>query len=97
MGNYVHRDTDLTTGHDCWPPTVPATFSETVSANGLAVVRKDDAIVPHTCPIIPETHDDMYVDERSVSVDGRPVQVIGSPVACGDAAAEGSPDVWIGD
>jgi Uncharacterized conserved protein len=97
MGNYVHRDGDLTTGHDCWPPTVPATFSSDVFANGRGVVRMGDAIVPHTCPLIPEMHGGVYVESRSVFVNGRPVQIIGSPVDCGDAAAEGSPDVWVGD
>ena len=97
MGNFAHREGDLTTGHKCWPPTVPATYSPDTFANGKKIVRRGDSIVPHTCPLIPETHSDIYVDSRSVFINGEPAQVIGSPVGCSDQAAEGSPDVWIGD
>lgn len=97
MGNWVHRDGDLTTGHGCWLPEVPATFSGDVFANGQGVVRFGDARVPHLCPSIPEIHGASYVDTRSVFVNGQPVQVIGSPLDCGDAVAEGSPDVFSGD
>lgn len=97
MGNWVHREGDLTTGHDCWLPEVPETYSEDVFVNGKRVVRQGDARVPHLCPAIPEIHGATYIDSRSVYVNGRPVQVIGSPLDCGDTAAEGSPDVWVGD
>lgn len=97
MGNLVHRETDLTTGHDCWLPEVPASWSPDVTANGLGVVRQTDARVPHTCPSIPETHGASYIDTRGVTANGLPIQVIGSPLDCGDFAAEGSPDVFMGD
>lgn len=97
MDDFVHRAGDATTGHGCWPPTTPATFSGDVFANGRGVARQGDAIVPHTCPSIPETHGGSYTESRSVFVNGRPAQAIGSPVSCGDRAAAGSPDVWVGD
>lgn len=96
MGKGIHRLGDATTGHGCWPPTGPASASENVLVNGRGAVRRGDAITPHTCPSIPETHGGTYTDSRSVYVNGRPVQVVGSPVSCGDAAASGSGDVMAG-
>ena len=97
MANWVHREGDLTMGHDCWPPTIPADYSPDVFANDHKIVRKTDPIVPHTCLEIPETHGGVYIEERSVLANDLPMQVIGSPVSCGDRAGLGSPDVWIGD
>ena len=92
----VHRRTDLTTGHDCWVPTIPQTWSADVFANNLNVVRRTDEIVPHTCPAIPETHGSTYSGTSTVYVNNRAIQVVGSPVACGDGVAQGSPDVFAG-
>jgi uncharacterized Zn-binding protein involved in type VI secretion len=64
--------------------------------NGRGVVRRGDAIVPHTCPAIPETHGGVYIRGGTVRANGRPIQVIGSGVSCGDRAAAGSGDVRIG-
>lgn len=97
MGNGIHRQGDSTAGHGCWPPTVPSGYSPDVFANGRAVVRQGDGIVPHTCPIIPETHGGVYVSGGSVYVNGKPVQRVGSFVSCGDSAASGSDDVMVGD
>lgn len=92
----VHRDGDSTTGHGCWPPTVPESFSDNVFANGKGIVRKGDGIVQHTCPSIPETHGGTYEGGGTVFVNGRPAQIVGSPIRCGDAAGQGSPNVFIG-
>jgi len=88
----VHRDGDLTTGHDCWPPTIPLTWSINVFANGLGVVRNtQDGIVEHCCQ---GCHGGTYIGTSSIYVNGTAIQVIGSPVSCGDFAGEGSPDVF---
>lgn len=92
----IHREGDNTTGHGCWPPTVPASYSPTVFVNGLAAVRNGDSIVPHTCAAIPETHAGTYAGAGTVYVNGRAVQVQGNPVSCGDAAAGCSANVTAG-
>ncbi|MCD8139331.1 MAG: PAAR domain-containing protein [Planctomycetaceae bacterium] len=96
MARGIHRQGDSTAGHGCWPPTSPAAFSDNVLVNGRGAVRQGDAIIPHTCPSIPETHSGAYAGDASVLVNGRPVQVVGNPVTCGDRAAGGSNDVVVG-
>lgn len=90
----VYRDDDLTTGHGCWPPTVPASCSDNVFFNGRGAVRNGDSIVPHTCPTIPETHGGTYIGTSTVYVNGRALQVQGSPVSCGDGCGPGSPNCF---
>ena len=92
----IHRETDVTTGHDCWPPTIPATWSNNVFVNSLGAVRFGDPIVPHTCPPIPETHSNIYVGpNNNVYVNSRLVQYCGAPVACGDHAGLKITDIQI--
>lgn len=92
----AHRQGDKTTGHDCWPPTVPQSWSGDVIINGKGSVRMGDGIVPHTCPD-KGTHGGSYIGQgRRVLVNGREAQVIGDPISCGDKAAQGSGNVIIG-
>lgn len=84
-GKGIHRQDDTTVGHDCWPPTKPASWSPNVRVNGRGVVRKGDTIVPHTCEWGDhegEIHGGTYVGESSCKVNGRAVQKCGSPIAC---------------
>lgn len=94
MAGGCHRQGDSTTGHGCWPPTVPAAWSSDVFVNGSGCVRFGDPIVPHTCPDIPETHGGTYCGGGTVNCNGQQVQTVDSPVTCGDAAAVGSPNVF---
>jgi uncharacterized Zn-binding protein involved in type VI secretion len=89
----VHRQSDSTTGHPCWPPTIPASWSPNVRANGLGIVRNGDSIVTHCCP--PGCHSGTYVGTSNVRVNGMPAQRVGHPVSCGDAVAVGSPNVRV--
>ena len=86
----VHRIQDLTTGHGCYPPEVPSSWSPNVRANGRNVIRFDDTRVVHCCP---PCHVGTYIGESTVRVNGRMLQRIGHPLDCGDAVAQGSPNV----
>lgn len=88
---------DATTGHGCWPPTVVATGSQRVTADGIGIARAGvDEAVPHTCPPIPETHTPHCQDgSQRVFIDGWPAFRVGDGYDCGDAQAEGSPRVDI--
>lgn len=89
MSKGVHRLGDKTEGHGDAPPTTAEEASDDVFVNGKPVVRQGDPIVPHT-------HAGVYMGEGTVYVNGRPAQVVGSETSCGDKAAEGSEDVFIG-
>ena len=47
------RQTDVTAGHGCFPPTTIQVGSATVFINGLPAARVGDAIVSHTCNVTP--------------------------------------------
>lgn len=91
----VARQGDSTTGHSCFPPTVPSSYSSDVFANGLPVVRQGDGIVVHCCPDGP-CHGGTYVGSHTVFVNGSSIQTVGDPISCGDTQAAGSPNVIAG-
>ena len=90
----VHRKTDVTTGHTCWPPTIPASFSPDTFAMGhLNVVRYGDTTVPHACPGNPP-HPGTYIGQKcEVYVNKRYIQLHGDPIDCGDFVDTHDP-VW---
>ncbi len=79
----IHRKTDVTTGHGCYPPTIPASFSpDTFGTDILNIVRYGDTIVSHCCGTC---HAGTYVGQKcEVYVNGRYAQLKGDPVDCGD-------------
>ncbi|NDV88800.1 PaaR repeat-containing protein [Aurantimonas aggregata] len=85
------------TGHGCWPPRPNAAASPNVFVNGIALHRQGDAWNAHTCPQIPETHASVLAaGSPTVFCNGKQAARTGDPVACGSAAAGGSPNVFIG-
>lgn len=83
----VHRELDITVGHECWPPTIPATWSRNVRVNRRGVVRYGDRIVEHRCEDsnhddYNEVHGGVYVDQRRIRVNKRYVQVCTSIIQC---------------
>jgi len=90
----VHRKGDATSGHGCFPPTIPSGWSPDVFVNGKNVVRNGDGIVPHGCPVCPP-HGGSYVGSHTVFINGKDCQVAGDPISCGDSAAAHSPDVHV--
>lgn len=97
----VHRVGDSTTGHPCppggggsAPPTASAAGSGSVFADGKAIVRAGDPIIPHPCTDSPP-HGGSYVQGCTVYADGLPIQHIGSAIDCTDKAASGSSTVFV--
>lgn len=83
----------VSTGHPCWPPTVPSSWSPDVLAEAQNVIRKGDTWVVHCCP--PGCHVPVSIGDNTVIVNGRPAQRIGSPMDCGDAVDTGAGTVII--
>lgn len=91
------RLSDTCTGHGCWPSRPNDQGSPNVFINGRAAHRVGDHWLPHTCPIIPETHDSILASGSStVFVNGMPLGRIGDSVACGSIIQSGSTDVTVG-
>jgi len=81
----VYRKTDITTGHACYPPTQPATYSpDTFASGGLNVVRFGDTIIKHCCPD-GSCHTGTYIGKKcEVYVNEQYIQLQGDPTDCGD-------------
>lgn len=96
----VSRLGDMSTGHDCFPPTeliqtpVSKTFFNGIKAS---VVDETCQHAPHSCGIT--THEGVTRSPSSGSsktfIEGRPAVRIGDNIACGDAIAEGSTNSFI--
>jgi uncharacterized Zn-binding protein involved in type VI secretion len=93
------RQGDATTGHAChFPPTVAQKGSPDVKTNGRDQMRVTDPCITHACPAgHPAPHPPiMSTGSSTVFVDGLKACRIGDSAGCGDKAAAGSPDVYIG-
>lgn len=93
----VRLGVDATTGHGCFPPTIPARAAITVFTDQIAEVRVSDAYVPHCCPNqgchaplaklgSPTTYTEMLRTHRS-----------GDMLSCGDRAYGGSLSSFTGN
>jgi len=86
---------DECTGHGCFPSRVNDQGSPNVFINGKPAHRQGDHWVTHCCAI--PCHDSTASGgSSSVFVNGKPKVRIGDEVACGSAAAQGSPNVFVG-
>ncbi|MEM7046993.1 MAG: PAAR domain-containing protein [Pseudomonadota bacterium] len=89
------RQSDICTGHGCFPPRPATAGSPDVFANGLPVHRVGDGWALHGCPTcIPHTSV-LASGSPDVFANGQPVGRIGDPVACGSKVATGSPNVFV--
>ena len=80
----VSRIKDITTGHQCYAPSVGVTSAKTVFADGLLVHCVGDVFTPHTCGT--DTHPDVLVGgSAKVIVEGRLVSRLGDALAPGGA------------
>lgn len=88
--------TDLSNGHGCFPPFLPAQASINVFVNGLAEVRSGDSYMVHCCPGM-GCHKGMALPGSStVFVNGRLAHTKGAGIECGDTAGNGSLNVFTG-
>lgn len=88
----VTRRTDVCTGHGCWPPRPPCSWSPDVFANNLEAIRINDCWEVHCCP---PCHGGTSVGTHTVFVNGRDWQVTGDPIDCGSSDSVHSPDVTV--
>ena len=96
----VSRLGDMSTGHDCFPPTALVSTPVTKTFfNGKLASVVDPACrhAPHTCGR--QTHADATRAPSSGSsktfIEGKPAARIGDNITCGDAIAEGSTNSFI--
>lgn len=80
----VSRIGDITTGHQCYSPSVGVNSAKTVFADGVLVHVVGNTFTPHTCG--DSTHPDVLVGGSvKVLVEGIPVSRLGNILAPGGA------------
>jgi uncharacterized Zn-binding protein involved in type VI secretion len=80
----VSRIGDITTGHQCYAPSVGVNSARTVFANGVLVHVVGNNFTPHTCGN--DVHADVLVGGSSkVLVEGKPISRLGDVLAPGGA------------
>jgi len=93
----AYRQSDMTRGHPpCFPPTPAQAGSPDVFTNGRMQMRVGDPCVVHgVYPCTPHVPT-MARGSSSVFVNKKPACRVGDPTNCGDGAAVGSGNVFIG-
>lgn len=92
----IRLATDRSTGHGCFPPTLPAAASMNVFCNGLAEVRVGDRYIPHMCPGMGVHTGTALMGAVRTFTNKRLVHTVGGAIDCGDFASNGSPNVFSG-
>lgn len=92
----AHRKGDTCTGHGCFPPRANVQGSPDVFVNNIPQHRQTDGWASHCCGD-PCHSSQMARGSPTVFANNLEAARIGDPVACGSAAAVGSPDVFIGE
>ena len=91
----AHRNTDICTGHGCYPPRQNLDGSKNVFVNSLGWHLKGGSWASHCCG--DECHATKTAEGSStVFVNSIPVARIGDPLHCGSACGKGSPNVFAG-
>jgi uncharacterized Zn-binding protein involved in type VI secretion len=89
----IRLGVDLSTGHGCFPPTVPSSASPNVFHNLIPGVRLTDTYVPHCCnsschtPVVAISSKTVFINQLSQ-------HAAGDIQSCSDVASNGSPDVF---
>jgi uncharacterized Zn-binding protein involved in type VI secretion len=93
------RRGDLSTGHGCFPPTacISASASRTF-INGILAQKQGSRFNSHRCGKVTHAGSQRATSSGSstVFIEGARAVRIGDSIACGDAVAQGSPNVQIG-
>jgi len=84
----VSTKTDVCEGHDACEPRAFASWSPDVTAEGLAVVRETDRLVPHGCDDHRPHGAQITQGHSSVEVNGLPIGHIGALVDCESIAVK---------
>jgi len=92
----VRKGVDLSAGH-CHGPLTPIEGSSTVIINGISVLRVGDHYTTHVCNDGQDVQEAKAVGASStVQAEGKFIHRIGDAISCGDIAAAGSPNVFVG-
>lgn len=92
----IRLSTDRSTGHACWPPTIPAAASMNVFCNGKAEVRVGDKYIVHMCPGKGAHVGTALTGAAKTYTNKRLTHTAGGAIDCGDVASSGSPNVFSG-
>ena len=91
----VARQTDICSGHSCFPKRPNSGWSSDVIVNGLGWHREGDGWATHCCGV--SCHgSSLDAGSTTVYVKGKQGGRIGDPVACGSCVATGSTNVYAG-
>ena len=90
------RQPDICTGHGCFPPRPPSSWSDNVIVNGLNALRQFDSYAAHGCATCPAHGGSVAVGSSTVYINDRKAARIGDMVDCGSAIAVGSTTVFVG-
>lgn len=93
----IRLGVDASTGHDCFPPTVPMSGSITVFTDQIAECRVSDKYVPHCCPTKGCHSPLVTVGARITFTDQLATHRSGDPLACGDRSSGGSISTYSGN
>jgi len=93
----VARQSDICSGHDCFPPQTNTSWSGDVIVNGLGWHREGDGWVVHVCGNSQHNRT-LTKGSSTVYVNGKQAGRIGDPIGvnCGSCIARGSQDVYAG-
>lgn len=91
----IVRQSDMCSGHDCFPPRMPVSFSPDVFVNNQAVERNGDILASHCCPDH-GCHSGVYLGGSNVYANNQSIQKQGDPISCGSICVGCSSDVFIG-
>ena len=90
------RKPDVCSGHGCYPPRPPASWSSNVKVNGLEALRQYDAYAAHGCAVCVPHGGSVASGSSTVYINDRQAARIGDPIDCGSVIAVGSHNVLVG-
>ena len=93
----IRLGVDASTGHGCFPSTIPASASMTVHTDQIAEVRVSDRYVPHCCPNKGCHVPMVTVGARITYTDQLATHRAGDPLGCGDTSSGGSMTTYSGN
>ena len=92
----VTRKPDVCSGHGCYPPRAPSSWSPDVFANTHNVLRQTDTYVPHCCAVCSDHGGSIAAGSSTVFANGLQLARTGDPVDCGSSCGAHSNDVFVG-
>lgn len=95
--NNIRLGVDASTGHGCFPSTIPATAAITVFTDQIAEVRVSDKYVPHCCPNMGCHAPVVTMGARITFTEQLATHRSSDSLSCGDRASSGSISTYSGN